>query len=93
MNKPKINYIVDFVSFIVFLIVSVTGLVLFFFLPSGVRQGIYQEFIGIRKYLWLNWHSIAGFIIIFLVLIHLILHRKWIVSMTKNFFRKRTKKR
>ncbi|BFT94116.1 MAG: hypothetical protein MNSN_05290 [Minisyncoccus archaeiphilus] len=43
MNKLKINYLVDFIAFISFLVTSVTGLIIFIFLPSGVRQGRLQE--------------------------------------------------
>ena len=86
MEKSKLNYIVDVLMGVAFVIASITGLVVFFFLPSGVKQGRYLEFLGIIKGTWTAWHNWAGIIIIVLVLVHLILHWKWMVNMTKSFF-------
>lgn len=89
MNKAKINYIVDFLMFLSFLVTAVTGLVIFFFLPSGVKQGGYQEFLGIIKGTWSTVHDWAGIVMLVFVLIHFILHWKWIITMTKNLFKKK----
>ncbi len=86
MNKLKINYLVDFIAFISFLVTSVTGLIIFIFLPSGVRQGRLQEFIGITKEVWNFIHIWAGILMLVLVIIHLILHWDWIVFTTKKVF-------
>ena len=87
MDRPKLNYIVDFFAFVSFLITAVTGLVIFVFLPSGVRQGRLQEFAGISKGTWGFLHDWAGILLIILVMVHLVLHREWIAGMTKNFFK------
>ena len=93
MVKAKTNYIIDVLMTIASIIVGGTGLILFFFLPSGVKQGRYQEFLGIPKHIIADIHDWSGIIIIVLVLIHIILHWKWIVRMTKNMFsRKKNKK-
>jgi cytochrome b subunit of formate dehydrogenase len=86
MNKLKINYLVDFIAFISFLVTSVTGLIIFIFLPSGVRQGRLQEFIGITKEVWNFIHIWSGILMLVLVIIHLILHWDWIVFTTKKVF-------
>lgn len=91
MNKLKINYLIDLLMAIFFLGTAISGLVLFFFLPAGQRRGGYQEFLGILKHNWVNFHNWCGVILTFLVLIHLILHLKWILGMTRNFFQKRIK--
>lgn len=88
MNKPKINYIVDFLAFFSFLITAISGLAIKIYMPSGVRQGRYQEFLGIQKGTWSEAHDFFGILMIVLVLIHFILHRDWVVSMTKNIFKK-----
>jgi cytochrome b subunit of formate dehydrogenase len=87
MNKLKINYVVDFLAFISFVITALTGLALKIFLPSGVRQGRLQEFIETPKVTWLEIHDWAGILLVVLVIIHLILHWDWIVCMTKNVFK------
>lgn len=86
MNKQKINYIVDFLTFISFVFTAISGLVMKFFMPGGVRQGRLQEFWGIQKGAWSEIHEWFGIIFIILVIIHFILHWDWIVSVTKNIF-------
>jgi quinol-cytochrome oxidoreductase complex cytochrome b subunit len=89
MEKAKINYIIDFLAGISFLITAITGLVIFFFLPSGVRQGSYQTFLGIIKGTWAIVHDWAGIIFILLVIIHFMLHWDWIVCMTRKIFQRK----
>lgn len=86
MNKARLNYLVDFFIFLFFVIVSLTGLLILFFIPRGNKSG-YQEFLGVTKSNWAFLHEWAGIIMIILVAVHLILHWKWIVSMTRNIFK------
>ena len=89
MNKAQLNYIIDMVMIIFFVIIAITGLVSFFFLPEGVRQGGYQEFLGIIKKDWNNIHNYFGIALIIIMLIHLGLHWNWILCMTENIFTKK----
>jgi len=88
MSSPRLNYLIDILMVVSFIITAFTGAVIFFFLPSGVRQGGYQEFLGVVKGTWTTWHNWAGIIMITLVLFHLILHLNWIVCMTSSLFKK-----
>jgi predicted ferric reductase len=88
MSKNKLNFLVDFLALLSFLVTAKTGLIIFFFLPDGVRQGRYQEFFGIAKSTYSAIHDWAGIILIILVVIHLILHWQWIVCSIKNLFKK-----
>ena len=74
MNRAKMNYVVDFFLFVSFFIVSLTGVLLFF----GIKG----------KHGMADMHDWSGMVMIVLSMIHLVLHRNWIVSMTKNFFEK-----
>jgi len=87
MTKPKLNYIVDFLAFIFFVISAISGLAMLIFMPSGVRQGRLQEFLGIQKGAWTVMHNLASIILVILVIIHFILHWEWIVRMTKEIFK------
>lgn len=89
MDKTKINYLVDVIMALSFFAVAFTGLVLLFYLPGGMQGGGYREFLGITKHTWSSIHNISGVIMILLAMAHLVLHRKWMVSMTKNVFRKK----
>ena len=86
MKKTQINYIVDILALVSFVVTAITGLVLKFFLPSGVRQSRLQEFWGIPKGTWTEIHDWFGILFIIFTLIHLVLHWNWIVCMTKNIF-------
>lgn len=87
MNKPKVNYVVDFLAFISFIITAFSGLAIKFFMPSGVRQGRFQEFLGIQKGTWSEAHDFFGILMILLVLVHFVLHWDWVVCMTKNMLK------
>ena len=64
MVKTIINYIVDILMLVEFVITSLTA-----FTRSRL-------------------HNSAGAIFIILVIIHILLHWKWFVSVTRGFFRK-----
>ena len=88
MNRQKTNYLIDLVLTTLFFVIASTGLFMHFFIPSGVQGGRYIVYMGLTKSTWIWIHSKAGILMTILVVIHLILHWKWIVCNTKNFFRK-----
>lgn len=92
MNKSKLNYYVDIFMTLAFIITAKTGLIIFFFIPSGVKRGGYQEFMGIIKQDWTIVHNYAGILMTILVLIHFILHWNWLVCMTKGVVCKKEEK-
>ncbi|MFB6088841.1 MAG: DUF4405 domain-containing protein [Candidatus Aenigmatarchaeota archaeon] len=81
MQKARLDYIVDFLMAISFIVVSISGLVL------GAKKD-HRFFLGITRKNWIGIHNLLGIALILFVLIHLILHWKWMVRMTKYFFRK-----
>ena len=85
-NKAKINYFLDLIIGLFFLVVAFTGLVLKFAFEENVRQGGYQVFWGITKHQWSAWHDVSGILMTVGVLVHLILHWNWLVCMTKTIF-------
>lgn len=85
MNKSKLNYIINFLTLVSFVITAVSGVALKA-MPGGVRQGGLQEFFWIQKNIWAEIHDRVGILLIFFVLIHLVLHWGWIVCVTKNIF-------
>lgn len=85
MNKSKLNYFVDLLMAIAFIITSISGLVLFFFLPEGRGRAGDTYFLGLVRHDWRLIHDWSGIAMVVLVLLHLVLHWQWIVCMTKNF--------
>ena len=86
MNRIKLNYWVDIGLAISFFICFTTGLVKW---PGLIKV------IGVSAYKFLHvsnistWHDWSGLIMGLLVLVHLALHWKWIVVMTKKIFSKK----
>ena len=84
MEKGKLDYIIDVGLAIAFISVAVTGIIKFI--------GLYPS-LGIDLKLWplkqiSTIHDWSGIAITVLVLIHLIVHWKWIIAMTKSIFKK-----
>jgi len=83
-DKPKINYLVDVLMLVCFLVLAVSG-IWFLFIPAGPRAGGRQagNFRGDLR----DIHTIFGILIIACGIIHFLLHWKWVVAMTKNFLK------
>jgi thiosulfate reductase cytochrome b subunit len=89
MNKAKIDYAVDFLALVSFVVVTLSGLAMMIFLPEGVRQGRLQEFFGIQKGDWLKIHDWSAILLVVFVAIHLALHWDWVATMTKNILKRK----
>ena len=89
MNKTRLNFIVDVFIFLGFVGQAISGFVLWLVLPKGggFRGGqgveIVRTFI-FDRHTWLNLHDWLAVVLVVGVLIHLILHWKWIVCVTKR---------
>ena len=88
MDKNRINYWIDMLIGLSFIVVAATGLVLLFVLQSSVGPESHMSFGGIMKITWVRMHDISGLIFIILTIIHFILHWNWIAAMTKKIFKK-----
>ncbi len=83
MNKAKLNYFVDLIMAVFFIISAITGIRLYF--------GSQLVLLGSNKHAIASVHTYASFALVAIVAIHLILHWKWMVCMTKSFFKKKEK--
>jgi cytochrome b subunit of formate dehydrogenase len=87
MASAKTNYFIDMGLGISFLLVGITGIIKF---PGFLKSlGLAYSNLPMRQISLI--HDWAGIIMILLVIVHLILHFKWIVLMTKSFFRREDK--
>ena len=91
-NKARINYYVDIIIAISFVVVALTGMILFFAGYGGYQGGrkprYAQTVLGVSRLLWKDLHDWGGIIMLGGVFLHLVLHWKWIVCMTRNVFKK-----
>lgn len=94
MSKGKVNYIVDVVIGLGFLVSAFSGIVLLFIgSGDGYRggRGLYASatVLGMDRWLIKDMHTISSIVMAAGVLGHLILHWKWITCMTKNIFKRK----
>ena len=91
MRKSMKNYVVFVVLFLLGLLEMVSGFVLWFALPQGGWHGgrfggVENAFWSLSRHTWVDIHDWTAVVIVAVIIIHLVLHWKWIVYMTKKAF-------
>ncbi len=87
-NLMKIRAILSSLLLIVFIIVVFTGIGLYFS-PSGrIAAEISWNFLGFSKWRLENLHTLSGFIMSGLVIIHLLINYKMFLGEIKTLFKK-----
>jgi len=88
MNPIKLNYLVDTGMGICFVAAALTGIIKF---PGLIfRFGLTYKDLPMQTISLI--HDWSGIMIVILVGVHLALHWRWIVCVTKSFFKKEDKK-
>lgn len=82
MKAPKKNFIVDILAFVCFVFLVSTGIILYYNLPkgSGHDMTIWQ----LDRHEWGSIHFYIALLFLLILVLHLILHWRWIVSLTKG---------
>jgi hypothetical protein len=91
MSRAKMNYAVDAVIAVAFVISAVTGLA-FLLMGSGGYQGgrnpaFRPELLGLARGTWSDLHTWGSLMMIAAVGLHLVLHWRWIWCVTKDVLR------
>jgi hypothetical protein len=79
MQKAKLNYLIDVLLGISFLIVGITGIIKMPMISSAL--GLTYPVLRDSGFNFL--HDWSGILMVILVIIHIALHWNWIVGMTK----------
>ncbi|HQH27234.1 MAG TPA: DUF4405 domain-containing protein [Oligoflexia bacterium] len=82
MAKELLNYLVDAAAFVVFVLLISTGFVLEEALPRG--SGGKAVLWGLGRHDWGEVHFVLALILILLIAVHLLLHWRWIICVTKG---------
>jgi Domain of unknown function (DUF4405) len=85
MNQAKRNYIVDSVIGLGFVLTAISALA--FLVPLNwidFSSSTTPTVLGINFGIWQLLHMWGGIVMIVGVVVHLLLHQKWIVAMTKK---------
>ena len=93
-NRAKINYAVDVIIGLGFLIAAVSGFVLLAAGASGGYQGgrnprYAAEIIGLGRDTWKILHNWSSIIMTIGVAGHLVLHGNWIICMTRRLLKRK----
>ncbi len=91
MTKAKWNLLVDALTGVAFVVEAISGFVLWLVLPHGGFQGgrnlaYGQEFLFSRN-TWLSLHDWFAVVMVLGILVHLVLHWRWITCMVRNLWR------
>lgn len=79
--KAWINYWVDMVIALAFLVAGVSGVLLWPVLGLVAR---YEYLLGVHVLTWSDIHSWGGIVMMAGILAHLILHWRWLACMTRR---------
>jgi hypothetical protein len=82
-------YLFSLVGFLVLtgLVEAVSGFVLWFALPSGGgRRGLDLAYLGLTRHTWIDIHDWVAIALTVVVIIHFIIHWKWVARMIKQVF-------
>ena len=95
MTKAEKYWVIAVIMTLLGLIEAVTGFVLWLGFPEG-GSGIGRAVGGVRnltlwgipKYTWIDIHGWSALARVVMVVIHIVLHWKWIIRVAGNLFRK-----
>ncbi|MEQ9307978.1 MAG: DUF4405 domain-containing protein [Balneolaceae bacterium] len=77
LRKHSQNVIIDYISFVCFGLLVITGFLLHLKLPAGSHNA---TLIGYNRHQWGEFHFWVAIIFIVGIIVHLILHIPWIKS-------------
>jgi hypothetical protein len=88
MNKARLNYLLDAMIGLAFVVSSATGMAFLLMGSGGYQGGRNPDFgtalLGLSRQTWSDLHTWASLVMIAGVVVHFLLHWKWIVCITKQ---------
>jgi uncharacterized iron-regulated membrane protein len=66
---------------------AISGFVLWFAIPSGGgRRGLELTYLGLNRYSWVDIHDWMAIALTVIVIVHLLIHWKWVFRMLRQVF-------
>ena len=91
MSKTRLNFMLDALIAVAFLMSALSGIVFLFAGSGGYQGGANATFqttvLVISRWVWSDLHTWASLIMIAGVLLHVVLHWKWIICVVKRMVR------
>ncbi len=82
MKRNTLNYIIDAIGFVAMAFLISTGAIMRFVLPAG--SGYTLAVWGMDRHVWGSIHFWLGVMFLVVVIVHIVLHWGWIVSVTRG---------
>ena len=82
MQKGKLNFLVDAVAFVAFVLLTATGVLVRYVLPPG--SGRSRVLWGMDRHGWGQLHFWIAVVLMACVTLHLFLHWRWVVCIVKG---------
>ena len=82
MKRSDLNFVIDAVAFVGFVVLTTTGVLVRYVLPPG--SGRYSTIWGMDRHEWGGAHFWISVALFSVLAIHLVLHWRWIVSVVKR---------
>lgn len=79
MKRMWINYLLDVLLFITAVVLGISALLVWVVLPKGYNP---------QWLLWIAIHKWSGLALFIEAFLHIVLHWKWLVTMTRGAFRR-----
>jgi hypothetical protein len=82
MKKVSMNYWLDIIAFIEFAFLTTSGILMQYSLPE--RSGHSMTVWGLSRHQWGDWHYYLALALFTTLALHIVLHWKWIVKLTRG---------
>ncbi len=89
-RQARLYFWLDSLMSVAFILTGLSGLVVWLILPGGGYQGGRNPFynatlLGLTRHNWIDLHLWTGLALILILTIHLALHWRWVVCMTRRY--------
>jgi hypothetical protein len=82
VRRPTLNLLVDVTAFAGFALMTTTGVLMRYLLPSG--SGRWLTIWGLHRHQWAEIHFWVSSLFLSTLAVHVFLHWRWIVSMVRG---------
>ncbi|MBN2492288.1 MAG: DUF4405 domain-containing protein [Planctomycetes bacterium] len=82
MRKPTLNFWIDAVAFVAFVLLAATGILVRYVLPPG--SGHFATLWGLDRHQWGEIHFWLAVSMLAALVLHVFLHWRWIVAMVRG---------
>ncbi len=82
MKRTELNFLIDIVAFIGFVVLTTTGVLMRYILPPG--SGHYTTIWGLDRHAWGDIHFWVAVVFFSILVLHLVLHWAWVVQVVAH---------